>query len=390
MKFTRRAISAVLAALATLAVVTACSSPTAAQPDAAGPASVQISGDLPALEELYSGLEGAPPADGPAAVEGMSVYLVSCGEAFPPCAVVGEEMQKAADVLGWDLKVLDGAGNVGGGYGNAIRQAIASGADGILVNGFDCSVVKQPLQEAKEAAIPVLGLEALDCDETGDGEALFTAPMQYLEGTPGTVPYWEAFGTMAAAYVANAQPEAKIIAVSTWDDGNGIAVYEAFEAGIAAWCDGCEIVQKVSGTVTDAFPGGALEQRFKTALVQHPDVSVVYALWDSMLAGPAIYGAKEVTDAGLRDQVLLVGGLGTEESISLLRSGDIDAVPHTVDKAWLSWGALDQLNRAFADEPVAGGVGGPRLLDATQDLPSAGAYATSVDYVSAYESIWRG
>ena len=50
---------------------------------------------------------------------------------------------------------------------------------------------------------------------------------------------------------------------------------------------------------------------------------------------------------------------------------------------------LDQMNRAFAGEEPAGGVGGPRLLDDTQDLPASGAYKTEVDYVSAYESIWK-
>jgi ribose transport system substrate-binding protein len=380
----------VIAVLATLVTVTACSSTSSDQPSAesGSSAAAQPSADLPTLDDLYKGLEGTPPSDGPAAATGKKVFLVSCGEAFPPCSIMGEEMAKAADVLGWDFKVLDGAGNVGGAYGNAIRQAVAADADAVILNGFDCSIVKQPLEEAKAAGVLVLGLEAFDCSETGDGDSLFTAPMQYLEGQPGAVAYWEAFGTMAAEYIASKRPDAKIIAVSTFDDGLGTVVYDAFETTLEKNCPDCEIVEKVSGVVTDAFPGGPLEQRFSTALVQHPDVTAVYSLWDTNLTN--LNGGKAVTDAGLRDQTLLVGGLGTEASIGALRDGKIDAIPHTVDKAWLAWGALDQLNRAFAEEPPAGGVGGPRVLDETQDLPSSGGYVTDVDYVDAYTAIWTG
>lgn len=376
--------------VASLALLTACAGQDTALgdgevSDAQEPTSAQVE---QALADLYVGMEGTPPADGPPVAEDKSVYLVSCGEAWPACSVMGEEMGEAAKELGWDFKVLDGAGNAGGAYGNSIRQAVASGADAVVINGFDCSVVKQPLQEAKDAGVLVLGLEAMDCDETGDGEPLFTAPMQYLEGEVGMTKIWEAFGASAARYIATVRPDAKIIAASTWDDGTGTMVYEAFESTLAETCADCEIVEKVSGTVADAVPGGPLEQRFNTALVRHPDVTVVYALWESMLDSN-MNGAKAVADAGLRDQTLLVGGLGTESAIDMLRDGTLDAVPHTVDKAWLAWGALDQLNRAFAGEAPAGGVGGPRLLDNTQDLPDSGSYRTDIDYVGAYKSIWK-
>ena len=127
-----------------------------------------------------------------------------------------------------------------------------------------------------------------------------------------------------AEYIANKRPDAKIIAVSTFDDGLGTVVYDAFESTLEKSCPDCEIVEKVSGVVTDAFPGGPLEQRFSTALVQHPDVTAVYSLWDTNLTN--LNGSKAVTDAGLRDQTLLVGGLGTEASIGALRDGKIDAI----------------------------------------------------------------
>ena len=102
--FKTKSTLALTAVVATLTMVTACSGPTSGQvgtPASGGTSAsgaAQVVGDLPPLEQLYKGMEGTPPADGPPAVEGKTVYLVSCGEAWPPCAVVGEEMKKATDV----------------------------------------------------------------------------------------------------------------------------------------------------------------------------------------------------------------------------------------------------------------------------------------------------
>ena len=105
--FKTKTAVALMAVMAMLAMVTACSSPTSGQtgtPTSGGTSAsgaVHVAGDLAPLEQLYTGMEGTPPADGPSAVAGKTVYLVSCGEAYPPCAVMGEEMKKGANVLGW-------------------------------------------------------------------------------------------------------------------------------------------------------------------------------------------------------------------------------------------------------------------------------------------------
>src|SRR5207244_3512101 len=51
---------------------------------------------------------------------------------------------------------------------DGIRQAIAAKADGIILWAVDCAPVKAPLQDAKKAGIPVVGWEAIDCDQTID------------------------------------------------------------------------------------------------------------------------------------------------------------------------------------------------------------------------------
>jgi ribose transport system substrate-binding protein len=297
-------------------------------------------------------------------------------------------MTKAAAALGWDFTVFDGAGNIGGGFATAIREAIATSPDAIVLGGIDCAVAKQPLKEARDAGITILGIDNLDCDESGDGDALFTAPMYYNEEAIGGAQYWSNFGTAAAAYIANVRPDAKILAASTWETSLDSSVYAGFTAGLDNWCPDCEIVAKVGGTSAELFPSGPIDQRYQAALVAHPETTLIYSPYDNFF-GSTLSIAKGVQDAGLRDQILLMGGQGAQEGTDLLRSGDIDAEPSAVDKGWMAWGALDQLNRIFNDEePVSQGVG-PRLFDETQTEGTSGNYQTTVDYATAYKDIWK-
>jgi ribose transport system substrate-binding protein len=380
-------VIAVVVTFAALATFSSCASSSDGDSDTAPSEKVEVASDLPTLEDLYSAYESTPPEDGPAVATGKKVALISCGEAYPSCAVMGKEMKKATDVLGWDLQVFDGAGNVGGGFATAIRQATAWSPDAMIVYGIDCAAAKQPLKEARDANITLLGLEDLDCSDSGDGDALFTAPFVYNSEATNGKEYWESYGTAAAAYIANARPDAKIIAAGVWDEPTGQIIYDALFAGLKAWCPDCEIVARVSGQTAEAYPGGPIAQRFQSALVKHPDVNVIYTPYDNFF-GTTLNGLKAIRDAGLRDQALLFGGLGTEEGLDYLRNGDIDAVPHAVDKGWLAWAAIDQVNRLFdGDDRVAEGVG-PRLLDDTQDLGTSGPYVTQVGYVSGYKALW--
>src|SRR4051794_24566646 len=120
--FMNKRVISVVAAIAAIMTFSSCSSKSDGQSTSASGDKVDVAADLPSLDELYKGYESKPPAEGPPVAEGKKVALISCGEEFALCAVMGKEMTKAADVLGWDFKVYDGAGNIGGGFATAIRQ----------------------------------------------------------------------------------------------------------------------------------------------------------------------------------------------------------------------------------------------------------------------------
>jgi ribose transport system substrate-binding protein len=190
----RRSARAVAAALALAAGLTGCGDEERGSADrtdgstsASGPATTSTGdpvGDAEArLGPWLAGTFRSPPADGPEAAEGKEVYVVSCGELLESCTVLVDGVMEAADAIGWDATLVDTKLDFAS-AGDAVRQAMAGGADAAIVVGIDCQHFSGALAEANAADFPVVVLNAFDCDITSDGEepALFAAQVDFTEG----------------------------------------------------------------------------------------------------------------------------------------------------------------------------------------------------------------
>ena len=61
------------------------------------------------VDQYIQGTEGEPPTDGPAAVPDQTVWVISCGQAVPGCSIQTDAAVEAAETLGWDTTLFDGA-----------------------------------------------------------------------------------------------------------------------------------------------------------------------------------------------------------------------------------------------------------------------------------------
>src|SRR5439155_16647346 len=147
---------------------------------------------VPSLADLYKSTETSPPASGPTLARGKTIAYVSCGQSAEGCSVPANEFKRAGELIGWNVKIIDGANNVNNGWAAGIRQAIAMKPDAI-VSAPGCADVKQPLLEAKKAGIPVIGMYSVDCadpkNDGGPSESLFTE-IQYTEDAKSTGQFW--------------------------------------------------------------------------------------------------------------------------------------------------------------------------------------------------------
>ena len=85
---------------------------------------------------------------------GAEIYVVSCGQLLESCSVLVDGVMEGAEAIGWDATLFD-TGLDFTKAGDAVRQAMAAGADGAIVVGVDCQHFTGALDEAQAADFPV-------------------------------------------------------------------------------------------------------------------------------------------------------------------------------------------------------------------------------------------
>lgn len=383
----KRAALLLSAALSCSVALASCSSGGSTGSDdgaASGADSAAVTGVL-TLEEMYKGTGGEPPTSGPTAAKDISVWFISCGQQSSGCAAVEEQAKEAAEAIGWNYNMADGNLGIADGYNAAIRTALAAKPDAIIAHGFSCDDAQQSLQEANNQGVKVLGLDNTDCsDVEGGGPQLFNVPMIYTEDVPDNASRWVEYGKLAASYIIDQSGGNTKIINNPGTDTLALKVDEGFLSELEK-CSGCEVVETVEAADQAVVPDGPWIQAFRTALVRHPEATSTYLPWDFLMS--SVGGSRAIKESGLK--LTAFGGLGSQDGIDLVRSGDVAAITGGRDVGWIAWAAIDQLNRAFNNQPSVPQGAGWILIDKDHNMPDEGkAYASPIDFRSAYRKIW--
>jgi ribose transport system substrate-binding protein len=288
--------------------------------------------------------------------------------------------------LGWDFHLADGNLNQANGYATAMRTALAAHPDAIVEDAFSCSTVQPELQQAKEQGIPVLGLETLDCSDAGSGPSLFTIPMIYSKTYPDNKAWWTGWGAWSADFLAaDSNGSAKVITSMGQGDPQFDLLNNGFKNELSK-CAGCSVAGDVPWTVSDLAPNGPWVTALRNALIKYPDADYVW--WPFDTNGVDSGGAKAILQSGSKAKV--VSGIGTGSGMDLLRSGQMYAEGVARSSDWLSWAAMDEVNRYLNHEPAVPEGVGFISIDKTHNLPSASGqgYQTSVPFEQLYKKAW--
>ena len=384
--------SAPLVAACCAAILSACggtsSSPTtgAASGSVAGTSSSATAGTAPAtansaavsdaqraVTALY-GNKFVAPATSPRPQPGKRLVLISCGQSITACSDGIDGAAAAAAKLGWKTTIVDTKGDLSQAPA-AIQQAIVSHADGIYMYAINCTYVKQALEAAKQAHIPVVAGESLDCDPS---HPLFSAGVSYVEGPYAE--YIRQYGIDQAKYiVAKTDGRAKVIVLYESDDLGGTTIQEKAQVAYLRSCPTCKVYE-VPYTINDLSTG--LQQKVQQALLQHSDANAVVVQYDAVLLSGV---AAAVRASG--HKVLLMAAEGDAPTLALVRSGEVTA-GIGIPIAWEGWAGVDDLNRLFhGQQPVSSGIA-LQFYDRTHNLSKAGRYAPPVDFAAAYAKAW--
>ncbi len=214
----------------------------------------------------------------------ITPYLAQPGTQF-----YVEGFKEAAATNGWDVNVVDTAGDVAAVI-SRIEDAVTQNVDAIVIN-VDPAQVAVGLEAASSAGIPVVGMDSgmdklLVTNVTSNGYAMAAQTSTYVAdriGGEGRV----------VMFVFDAFPPVQIRGVVA------DAVFGNFPD--------IEIIDRITPDVSD---GGIADSRAKmeallTANPEAGSISAVWAAWDQ----PALGALQAIEDAGRGDEGIVIVGI---------------------------------------------------------------------------------
>ncbi|MEM7695953.1 MAG: substrate-binding domain-containing protein [Pseudomonadota bacterium] len=326
----------------------------------------------PALAAEWDG-----PTTGPAGADGKSIVVVAADLKNGGILGVTEGVEEAAGAIGWEVRVLDGAGSVQGRTA-AIGQARALQPDGIVINGFDAVEQQAALEGVVEAGIPMVAWHSgpkIGCDAPGGIFAnVSTDAMTVSE--------------VAAEWAIEDGGDDIGVVIFT-DSTYQIAIDKADRLKETVEAAGGKVLEYVDTPIADtSVRMGPLT----TSLLQKYGASWTHALaindlyFDFM--GPSLAAAGLSPDDGPKAGS---AGDGSEAAFQRIRTGGYQTITVAEPLNLQGWQLVDELNRAIQGEACSGYVTSPALVTQTglENMGDSNAFDPDIPYRDAYSAIWN-
>ena len=335
-------------------------------------------------EEAFEGTDSEPPTTGPKPETGKSVWIIPCAEVNEGCAIPAAGAKEAAEELGWNVTIFDGKFDPNQ-FSAGVNQAVAAGADAIVLVAIDCQAIKGALEHAKAANVTVVGIYSYDCNDPLSGgagtESLFTGTVQY---SGSQAEHYEEYGELRAdLIIAEAGGEAKVINITNNEFLNVAYVDKGFVETMEE-CSGCEIVETIDLTGQD-FTGNTIQTKVAAAIQRHPEANAVKIAYD----GVALLGAAAaIAESGRSEQLYVQGGEGFPDVVKLMiEEAGIDS-ELGIPARWIGWAAIDTVNRLLQGDKPADSGAGFQAIDKRNEDEFADGYDGNVNYRAAYRKAW--
>jgi ribose transport system substrate-binding protein len=318
------------------------------------------------------------PTTGPKAQVGKKVILVSEDQRNGGALGVSEGVTEAAKAIGWDLRILDGAGSISS-RSAAFAQAIALKPDVIIADNDDANEQNANLKKAAAAGIVVIGWHSTIKPGQDPGVPLFTN----ISTDPQNVAR-----VAAALAVVQSNGTAGVVVFTDSTEKISVLKSDAMAENIRQ-CSGCTVLTTIDtplGDVANRIP------QMTTSLLQRYGAKWTYTLaindgfYDFM--GPSLKAAKKsVSDAPHN----IAGGDGSLAAFERIRGGAYQIATVAEPLHLHGWQAIDEANRALSGQPPSGYVA-PTHLVTKADIGSDGGannvYDPANGFRDAYRKIW--
>lgn len=223
------------------------------------------------------------------AVVAQDVAVITPYLAQPGTQFYVEGFEQRAEELGWDVNVIDTAGDVAAVI-SRIEDVVTQGVDAIVIN-VDPSQIGAGLRTAADAGIPVVGMDAgndplVAANVTSNGYAM---------------------ATETAVYVANRIGGEGNVVMFTFDPFPPVQVRGVIADAIFGNFPDIEVLDRITPDVSD---GGIADSRaqMEAVLAANPEpgsIAAVWAAWDQ----PALGALQAIEAAGRADEGIVITGI---------------------------------------------------------------------------------
>jgi ribose transport system substrate-binding protein len=256
---------------------------------------------------------------------GKTIDWVVCGS--PDCTIWEPDMEAAAAVLGWHLKVING-GLTPQTVLAAWNLAVENHPDGILANAFPEVMFAKPLAQAKAEGIPVV--DAFVDDPVGNG---ISAVVPDAEGT------YKAQGqAWAAADLAKLGKSADTLVLSSTAYQAAVEAQKYFKHYYSQMCPSCgyDAINVPPTAIGTTLPGNVV-----AFMHSHPQINAIIAIQGDMTVGLP----QTLKTAGLHAAIFTAYPNAT--LLQYLQDGSIDAI-EMYEQNDTTWRMMDVMARILA------------------------------------------
>ncbi|MEM0907369.1 MAG: substrate-binding domain-containing protein [Pseudomonadota bacterium] len=224
-----------------------------------------------------------------ATASAQDVTVVTPYLAQPGTQMYLEGFQAEAEALGWDVNVIDTAGDVAAVIAR-LEDAVTQNVDAIVIN-VDPAQVAAGLQVAADAGIPVIGM-----DSGSD-------PLLYTNVTSNGY----AMAAETSVFVANEIGGSGNVVMFVFDAFPPVQIRGVIADAVFANFPDIDVLDRITPDVQD---GGIADSRAKmeAILAANPEprsIAAVWAAWDQ----PALGAMMAIEDAGRAGEGIVIVGM---------------------------------------------------------------------------------
>jgi ribose transport system substrate-binding protein len=324
-----------------------------------------------AAEDVSTAWNG--PTTGPKAVAGKTIVYVAQSMTNPGVAGAAEGVKEAAEVIGWNVRVIDGQGTPAG-IQAALSQAIAVNPSGIVLAGLDPNSTAQQVAQADRAGIPLVGWHAVADPGPSTTPKLFSNITTRVGDVAKITADW---------IIAQSNGRAGVVVFTDASIPFAKGKSDMIEKGLAA-CSDVKLLTTSNIPIADASSRtpqevSSLLSRFGSRWTYSTAINDLY-FTD---AAPALRAAGK---QGGQAPYNIGAGDGDPSAFQHINSRQFQSATVPEPLTAQGWQIVDEFNRAFSGRPASGYIAPVHIATAANTRGASGWDPQG--YRDAYRKIW--